>query len=98
MNSVVYKRSINKPLIAIGAISGYVLGGIGAYRVTSTIGRPIDYEIIEAFDKRFVKSVLNTTGFGSNYLSTQDYKEDAYKKPYWYKLYSLFYHAYLTNH
>jgi len=30
-------------------------------------------DIVQAFDKRYTSTVLNTTGFGSNYVSIRDY-------------------------
>jgi hypothetical protein len=62
----------------------FTLGAYGAYKVTySSVPRPFDRDIILAFDRRYMRTVLNTTGFGSNYLSTKDYSDNAdLKKPY----------------
>ena len=70
--------------VGTGALVGFALGGYSAYQVKTTLTRVYsDSEIISAFDRRYMNTVLNTTGFGSNYISVKDYSEtQSFKKPY----------------
>jgi hypothetical protein len=74
-----YKRA------AVAGVLGFV---IGAYYVNSGSSNSLsrlegEQQILEAFDRRYMNTVLNVTGFGSNYLSVRDYADtQAHKKPY----------------
>lgn len=57
---------------AFGTI-GFALGAYYANNVRTSIPRlQSQSDIINAFDRRYMKNVLNTTGFGSNYVSVKD--------------------------
>ena len=71
--------------VRIGGVAAlcYVLGAYSAYQLDSSLERSFDADIINAFDRKYAYTVLNTTGFGSNYLSTRDHTEEVVlKKPY----------------
>lgn len=66
----------------VAALS-FVIGVYGTHHVQSSLRREHDQEILLAFDKRYMQYVLNSTGFGTNYLSIMDNSEESvYKKPY----------------
>ncbi len=70
------------------AVAGLVGFTLGAYSVSLGSLNRIrrlegDAEIVSAFDRKYMNTVLNSTGFGSNYLSIKDYSDTpTYKKPY----------------
>ena len=81
----VIRRSHDIKRVAAGALVGFILGAYGSYQVglPAPGERQFDREIIGAYEKRYVNTVLNATGFGSNYVSTRDYGENySLKKPY----------------
>ena len=72
-----------KRVIAAGAL-GYALGCYGSERNTLPIQtRKFDEDIINAYEQRYAESVLNHTGFGSNYIGAKDFADvGGVKKPY----------------
>ena len=53
--------------------------------MSACLPRSFDNDIMNAFDARYMKTVLNATGFNSNYVSASDHtKEPILKKPYWF--------------
>ena len=69
----------------IGSLAavGYMVGVYGTHNVRNSMARDFDPEIVEAFDKRYLNTVLNSTGFGNNYVSIMDSSEEMIlKKPY----------------
>jgi hypothetical protein len=74
-----YKRA------AVAGALGFV---IGAWYVNSGSSNTLprlqsDAAIVDAFDRKYMNTVLNVTGFGSNYLSVRDYADtQQHKKPY----------------
>jgi hypothetical protein len=69
-------------------VVGIVGFAIGAYYANSEFSNSIsrlnsEHEIVAAFDKKYLDTVLGATGFGGNYLSVKDYSDNPmYKKPY----------------
>ena len=85
LDRAIIKRSHDIKRIALGAFLGFALGAYGSYHVQTSLpsGRKFDHEIMNAFDRRYMTTVLNATGFGSNYVSPKDYSDStAFKKPY----------------
>ena len=78
------KRAYCRNRIVAGAVLGFALGAYSSYHLETTIKRvESDAEIITAFDIRYMNTVLNSTGFGSNYVSIKDYSDaQNMKKPY----------------
>jgi|LauGreDrversion4_2_1035121.scaffolds.fasta_scaffold289424_1 hypothetical protein len=78
------RRSRSWPRIAVGGLLGFSLGAYSSFHVGNTIPRVVsEADIINAFDRKYMTTVLNTTGFGSNYISVKDYSEtNTFKKPY----------------
>ena len=72
-----------KRVIAAGSL-GYVLGCIASERNSLPLyGRKFDKEILLAYDQRYLDSVLNHSGLGSNYIGSKDFTEHGLlKKPY----------------
>jgi hypothetical protein len=65
------------------AALGFVIGVNATSYVQTTIHKDFDRDIIAAFDKRFATTVLNSTGFGDNYVNRADNSEEMlFKKPY----------------
>lgn len=62
-----YKR------IAVGALVVFAFGAHASYQVPTSITRKLDTDIVNAFDRRYMNAVLNSTGFGTNYVSSRDY-------------------------
>jgi hypothetical protein len=85
LDAAVLRRSACNKRIAAGAAVGYLLGAWGSYQV-STIDPERwapEADIISAYDRRYMTTVLNATGFGSNYVSSRDFAETTtFKKPY----------------
>ncbi len=81
----ILKRHHDWKRVAVGLGLGYVLG---AYATDIDHGRLVERaklnrEIILAHEKKYVNTVLNHTGFGSNYIGSKDFSEVAQaKKPY----------------
>ena len=85
LDSVVFKRAgISKLRLGSGALVGFALGAWCSYQTQTTIARiQQEKDIINAFDTKYMNTVLNATGYGSNYLSTRDYSNtQSFKKPY----------------
>ena len=79
----VLRRNHNLKSVAVGALGGFLLGAYSSYQVRTSLPRPLDNDIINAFDKKYMNTVLNTTGFGSNYVSSKDYSNvTTLRKPY----------------
>ena len=69
--------------IAAASVLGFAIGAYGSYQVQQTIPRSIDKDIMNAFDRKYMYTVLNSTGFGSNYIGSLDYSDSPQnKKPY----------------
>ncbi len=70
--------------LAVGALVGFAMGAYYSTQVGTTVSRvQNDSQIINAFDRKYMTQVLNSTGFGSNYVSAKDYSEThTFKKPY----------------
>ena len=83
-DSAILRRSVCKYRVGTAAILGYFVGCYGVMNfTTTTLHRKYDLDIMNAYDRRYMNTVLNTSGFGSNYLSSADYSENAQlKKPY----------------
>ena len=84
LDAAVLKRQFCRNRIIAGAVAGFALGAYSSLHVQTTIKRvEKDAEIISAFDIRYMNTVLNSTGFGSNYVSIKDYSDaQNMKKPY----------------
>lgn len=78
------KRTVCLKRTGAAALVGFALGAYSSYNVSTSIERiRNDSEIVNAFDRKYMNTVLNTTGFGSNYVSVRDYSDTtAFKKPY----------------
>ena len=84
-DSALMKRNYAWSRIGTLAFLGFVLGAQGSYQVQTTFPRErqVDKDIINAFDRRYMTTVLNATGFGSNYVSPKDFGDStSLKKPY----------------
>jgi hypothetical protein len=82
-DNVYLRKSHSWARVGTGALLGFAIGAYSSYQVASSVERKFDSEIINAFDKKYLDTVLNATGFGSNYLSVKDYSEtQTLKKPY----------------
>lgn len=65
------------------AAAGYIIGVYATDNVVNSLNKEFDEDIIQAFDQRYLKYALNSTGFGNNYVSIAELAEDtSYKKPY----------------
>ena len=74
LEAAVLRRAWCKKRVAAGALAGYLIGGFTANQFVNTVPRlEAERDIVQAFDKRYTSTVLNTTGFGSNYVSIRDY-------------------------
>ena len=84
LDAAVLRRSHDVKRVAAGAVVGFLLGAYSAYNVSgSSLARPLDQDIINAFDRKYMTNALNATGFGSNYVSIRDYSNtNSFKKPY----------------
>ena len=70
---------------AVAGALGFVIGAwyvnSGSANVLPRLNK--EKAIVEAFDRKYMSTVLNSTGFGSNYLSVRDYSDtNQFKKPY----------------
>jgi|LauGreDrversion4_2_1035121.scaffolds.fasta_scaffold793066_1 hypothetical protein len=84
-DSVLMKRAYTWTRIGVLGAVGFAIGAHASYQVQTTFPRDrvVDRDIINAFDRRYMNTVLNATGFGSNYVSSKDYAETtSLKKPY----------------
>ena len=84
-DSVLMKRNFTWARIGVFGAVGFLIGAHGSYGVQTTLPRDrvVDKEIINAFDQRYMTTVLNATGFGSNYVSPKDFGDStSLKKPY----------------
>ena len=80
------KTRATNAFLALGALGGFWLGnassGFGLQQ-TDNEKRAYDYEILNAFDRKYMNTVLNATGFGNNHINFRDYSDThSYKKPY----------------
>ena len=79
-----FRRSFCYKRVAAVAATGYIIGGIGSYRVRNSLKRPLEYDILTAFQHKYVDTVINTSGRGSSYTSLADHTEEmTKKKPYY---------------
>jgi hypothetical protein len=84
-DSALLRRNFAWTRIGALATFGFIVGAQASYQVQTTFpkDRKVDKEIIEAFDRRYMTTVLNATGFGSNYVSPKDFgNSTSLKKPY----------------
>ena len=84
-DSAVVRRNCSWARVGLLAAGGFLVGAQGSYQVQTTFpkDRKVDREIVEAFDRRYMTTVLNATGFGSNYVSPKDLgNSTSLKKPY----------------
>ena len=84
LEAAVLKRAWCRKRVAVGAVAGYLIGGFSTYNYVNSVPRlEGEKDFVQAFDKRYVATVLNTTGFGSNHVSIRDYSDaSGLKKPY----------------
>lgn len=84
LEAAVLKQAWCRKRVAVGAVAGYLIGGFSTYNYVNSVPRlEGEKDFVQAFDKRYVSTVLNTTGFGSNYVSIRDYSDaTGLKKPY----------------
>lgn len=85
IDSAFLRRSFCYKRVAVGTLLGYGFGmwAIQSSTNSSCIDKNFDSDIINAFDQRYARTVLNSTGFGSNYVSIRDYSQNInFKKPY----------------
>lgn len=69
--------------LGAGAALGFLIGVQGANQVQTSFTKSMDEDILQAFDQRYINTVLNSTGFGNNYVSISDNAvEMTLKKPY----------------
>ena len=84
--AILRKTRATNAFIAAGALAGFWLGNTSAangLEQTDYERRTHDTEIYNAFDRKYMNSVLNATGFGNNHINIRDYSDThAYKKPY----------------
>ena len=74
LEAAILRRAWCRRRVAAGAFAGYLIGGFSVNQFVNTIPRlEAERDILKAFDKRYTSTVLNTTGFGSNYVSIRDY-------------------------
>lgn len=82
--AAVLKRTACLRRAAAFSTIGFALGAYSSNSAVTTLDRfKSQGDIVNAFDRRYMKNVLNATGFGSNYVSAKDYAEvGSFKKPY----------------
>ena len=72
--------------VAAAALAGFWLGNSssqGHTLLSNGLERAHDRDIVNAFDRKYMNTVLNATGFGNNHINIADYSDSpAYKKPY----------------
>ena len=73
LDKAILRRHYCYKRIAVGALVGFALWAHASYQVRTSIPRKLDTDIVNAFDRRYMNAVLNSTGFGSNYVSARDY-------------------------
>jgi len=84
-DSVILKKQYTWARIGTLGLIGFAIGAHATYQVQTTLpkDRAVDREIVNAFDRRYMTTVLNATGFGSNYVSPKDFGDStSLKKPY----------------
>ena len=54
LDNKILRRFSDWKRLALAASAGFVIGAIGSYSVHSTLPRKLDYDIIHAFDVRYV--------------------------------------------
>ena len=83
LDTAILRRTYCYKRIALGASLGFLVAFYAQDNVQSVVPRTFDPEIINAFEKRYLTTALNATGFGSNYVSAKDYSDTTtFKKPY----------------
>ena len=84
--AVMRRHRATTAYLAVGALAGFWLGNAsnqGHLLLSTDKERVQDSEIINAFDRKYMNTVLNTTGFGNNHINIRDYSDSPmYKKPY----------------
>ena len=73
------------------ALGGFAAWALGVYTISNEAVTPTgnygirarDAEIVTAFDRKYLNTALNTTGFGNNSVNIRDYADGHHlKKPY----------------
>jgi len=72
LDNKILRRFSDWKRIAVAASAGFVIGAIGSYKVTSTLPRKLDNEIINAFEVRYAQNVLNISGLGQTNFHQND--------------------------
>ena len=72
------------PPIVLASFAGFMFGGYAASQLgRSVLNKPVDREILVAFEERYMKNSLNIAGYNNNYISTHSNKDNyTHEKPY----------------
>ena len=78
--------SLRQTLPRVGAVAfaGFLFGGLAASQMDrSVLRKPIDREILIAFEERYVRNSLNIAGYNNNYISTRSNGDNtSFSRPY----------------
>jgi hypothetical protein len=85
--AILRRTRATNAFMAAGAVAGFWLGNANSSSdglvSTDYEKRTFDREIYSAFDRKYMNTVLNATGFGNNHINIRDFSDtNAYKKPY----------------
>ena len=72
------------PRVGVVALAGFMFGGLAASQMDrSVLKRPVDTDILHAFEERYIKSSLNVAGYNNNYISSRSNADNTtFSKPY----------------
>ncbi len=85
--AVLRRAYFTKSYLALGLLGGYALGAYSVQNdrleLTPRDKKVFDKDIVNAFERKYLNTVLNATGFGNNSVNVRDYADTHHlKKPY----------------
>ena len=72
------------PPVVLASFAGFMFGGYAASHMgRSVLNRPVDRDILIAFEERYMKNSLNVAGYNNNYISSHSSADNTeFEKPY----------------
>ena len=77
-------HTVDVARVGAAALVGFAFGGFAASQMDrSVLKRPVDRDILVAFEERYVKNSLNIAGYNNNYISERSNGDNTtFRRPY----------------
>ena len=84
LHSSMFRTGVLPMRLTVAALGGYMFGGYGASKMNGPmLSRPLDRDIMLAFEERYMKHSLNVAGYNNNAISEgHNAEKNSFYKPY----------------